>query len=242
MRRQVQSGRLRMALARALATAGAATVLACGSLLLLAGGATPAAAGCGDGVTYQAGLAADGCPHAAVGAVVATVAGVALGAAAVLLARALLNSAASGGDLAALDQALVTVELVDELEEMGPTAYAGVPGLAELAERQDIADELKEIGELDKELFDEAVHVVPEDLESVVKYTANYLNPEEGKKPGAPSEAATPGQVPMTGYSPPLQVVKNPEPNFIDPITAIAVYVAAGHVAARILKRRLGGG
>jgi len=230
MRRRILSRKPRVAAARALAIAGAVTVLACGSLLTLVGGATPAVAGCGDGVTYQAGTAAGGCPHAAVGAAVACVLGFALGAAAVLAARAILASASSVGDMAAVDGALITVEMVDELAETGPTAYTGVPDLAELAEQKEIADELEEAGQGNNESvassFDSA-----DGTETITKGGIEAGKPAENEP--KPTEPVSTGQVAITSVNPYPLMYTQAEPDLINPIRDITVIVAAIRVGVQ---------
>lgn len=231
MRGRIPSSQLRVVMARTLALAGAATVLGFCSLLLLVGSAKPAAAACGDGVTYQAGMAADSCPaDRDTGDAVKAEAGVAAAAIAAAAARIRMGSAESEGDMAALERTL-------KFGNSRPTAYTGVANLEDLEAQQEAAEELEELGDLDKELLEDSVHAVPEATESVVKVTVEYLKPEEPEVEAAAS-TPSPGQLEFQSFLPEPQSATNPETDLINPIRDAAVIIAAGHVAVRTLKRK----
>jgi hypothetical protein len=230
MRRRVRPGRLTTIVARTLAIAGAAIVLTCGSLLMLAGGATPAVAGCGDQVTYQAGMAAGGCPRRAVGVAVGVAAGLALGIGLAVLARAIQRSAASVGDLAAVDEALAAAEM----EPAGPTASAGVPETAnpvdEMAQQLDLGRELGEMAD-ENELVEDSLDAA-EVAEPVVKITVEYVKPEEPEQSEA-APAPFQGQVSFNSFRPEIPIYTHAEPDFINPIRDITVIAAAFRVGVR---------
>jgi hypothetical protein len=224
MRRQIVRGKLRVAIARALALAGAAIALTCGGLFFLAGAATPAAAACGDGVTYQAGMAAGGCPDTGAGKAVGVAAGVAGGAAAAMVARVLVRSVASGDDLDAVERELVSVELVSREGAAVQRAYPGAADLAGLGAQLEAADEYGEGAESNEwreEAFDSA-----DITETVAKGGI-----EAGKTEEEPAEPASTSQVAITSVNPYPIVYTTAEPDLINPIRDITMLIVAGHQA-----------
>jgi hypothetical protein len=232
MRRQILSGKLRVAMARALALAGAAIALTCGSLFLLAGTATPAVAGCGDGVTYQAGMAADSCPDTGVGEAVGVAVGGAGAAAATLLVRVFVRSAASVGDLDAMDEALISVE-IEKLAGADADAYEGVADLAELEAQQEATDEIAEAAEENE--WREQASDSADGTETVVKGGNEAGKPPEPE--WKPPEPVSTTQVAITSVNPYPHVYTQAEPDLINPIRDITMLIVAGHQAVVWVKQ-----
>lgn len=240
MRRHIKRGKVRVAVTRALALAGAAFALTCGSLFFLAAAATSAAAtsaaaACGDGVTYQASqtaTAGDSCPDTGAGKAVGVAAGAVGGAAAALFARVIVRSVASGGDLATMEKELVSVELVSREEATVRKAYPGASDLPTLMERQDLADAFKEGGEGENETAEDAFDSVPETAEPLIKHVVVEPEPEEPQ----PANVTSTGQTAITNVSSAPPVYKEPEPEIINPVRDITVLVVAGHQAVVWMK------
>jgi hypothetical protein len=227
MRRHILPGKLRVAITRALALMGAAIALTCGSLFFLAGIATPAVAACGDGVTYQAAMAADSCPDTGAGKAVGVAAGVAGGAAAAMFARVIVRSAASGGDLAAMEKELVSVELVSREAATVQKSYPGAADLAELGAQLEAADEYgegAESSEQDEEAFDSA-----DITETVAKGGIEAGKTDE--EPWKPTEPVPTSQVAVTSVNPYPHVYTPAEPDLINPVRDITMLIVAGHQA-----------
>jgi hypothetical protein len=188
-------------------------------------------AACGDGVTYQAAMAADSCPDTGAGKAVGAAAGVAGVAAAGMFARVIVRSAASGGDLDAVERELVSVELISREGAAVQRAYPGASDLPELLEQQDLADAFEEGGEGANDTAEEAFDSVPELAEPIIKHVVVEPELEE------PEAAVTStGQTAITNVSSAPPVYKPPEPDIINPIRDITVLVVAGHQAAVWLK------
>jgi hypothetical protein len=220
MRRHGLLERLPAAVVRVLGIAAAAVVLGCGSLLILLGTAGPAAAGCGDQVTYQSGMPAENCPRRQTAVTLTTVDLVVLGATGTPLALAIIRSAASSGDLAALDEALA--------------AEAGVPSEA-LGEAEALAEEEEELAQAGEGRNEPLTDAVMEGSE----YGASLGEGAKAtgkREEGLPPPVQTAGQPVVAQPWHPYEIAVPAEDGLVDPVRGVFL---GGLATAVVIKKAI---